>query len=600
MKAKEIKQRFREWRTVRTRKNLNRVVPFWKTFWILFGCLFLLPACTGIWSLVSEYRNTFPALEEEYQDDINIFKFDVLQGMHNREAEFSSGLKNVPTNLKQCIVDSVSLSILNMQSKPNLWWGLYDIGNQQMVLEKNEGDYFVNLYYREAGNEADALSLFTEVSYQLDKRQDYIAKELLWRSSVRINSVLLKGNQIIILSYCYGGEEEQVFNADDFPEIDCSFSSEGERIYGIDGYRLVQFEERDEQDDWLFGALYGMDLETEVIVPMNYTFATLDENPTKRDIQDTALKNLNELLKKTGQSCEESKILYHTERNGLFHKRHSATFYFSDYVDGKSYVCYILYDFREEEDQFIKSCEQTILLIMLIPMIISFLVAFILHRRSKMNHAVYTYRSTLNNAMAHDLKTPLMAISGYAENVVEGTNPGKRDYYVSEMSKQVSYMKNMIEGIQSLANSEDGNEEKSVRIDLKSLTEEVLQGLQSEITEGKYAFSISGDCNLKSMRTSMETLVRNLIENACKYAPEGDAVAIKLERKTFTISNSLVKQITVKPDKLLEPFTKGDTSRSGRKGTGLGLAIVKSICDRYGYRVGINTDDGRFTVRIHF
>lgn len=592
MKAKEIKQRFREWRTVRTKKNLNRVVPFWKTFWILFGCLFLLHACTGIWSLVSEYRNTFPALEEEYQDNVESLEYEIYMGMTNRMIGGPQNTECSELSLQQSLASHLEYFVFD--DVPNFWWGLYDLQDRQLIFEKDEEVFFFEIYYR-VENEEET-DLYEEVFYRVDSRQNaLINKYSYW---MEISEALLKGDEVIILSYIVDGEEYDAINPEDFPEL--KQSSNGEVLYTEEGYRLVRFEENTTLD-WCYSeSRYGWDGEAEVAIPLLYPFVEIGGISTEASVRNAALKKLDTLAKTGVQFNEEYDIVYEDERVGLFHKQYSAAFSATDYTNDKSYICYVMYNFREEENQFIKKCIQTGLVMFLFPLCIGLIVSYILHRRSKMNHAVYTYRSTLNNAMAHDLKTPLMAISGYAENVVEGTNPEKRDYYVSEMSKQVSYMKNMIEGIQSLANSEDGNEEKSVRIDLKSLTEEVLQGLESEITEGKYAFSISGDCNLKSMRTSMETLVRNLIENACKYAPEGDAVAIKLERKTFTISNSLVKQITVKPDKLLEPFTKGDTSRSGRKGTGLGLAIVKSICDRYGYRVGINTDDGRFTVRIHF
>jgi signal transduction histidine kinase len=95
----------------------------------------------------------------------------------------------------------------------------------------------------------------------------------------------------------------------------------------------------------------------------------------------------------------------------------------------------------------------------------------------------------------------------------------------------------------------------------------------------------------------------NLLCNAATYTKEGGKIRIytkqgRAGKKEFIIENTPCEPVDVTPEKLWEPFIKGDPSRSEKKGSGLGLSITKNILDNFGYKSEIKINKDCFSVII--
>jgi signal transduction histidine kinase len=93
------------------------------------------------------------------------------------------------------------------------------------------------------------------------------------------------------------------------------------------------------------------------------------------------------------------------------------------------------------------------------------------------------------------------------------------------------------------------------------------------------------------------TVVRNLLENAVKYAGPGATAVIRVRRGDDTVVLSVADDGAGIPERHLphvfERFYRADPSRSkSLGGTGLGLSIVKHIAERFGGAAAVSSREG--------
>lgn len=95
----------------------------------------------------------------------------------------------------------------------------------------------------------------------------------------------------------------------------------------------------------------------------------------------------------------------------------------------------------------------------------------------------------------------------------------------------------------------------------------------------------------------MSRLVQNLVENACKYTPEGGRVRVSLVaaegRLTLTVADNGIGIAKRDLPHIWERFWQADSSRGVDKGSGLGLAMVKQIADAHGGALSVESEPGR-------
>ncbi|MCM1495319.1 MAG: HAMP domain-containing histidine kinase [Bacteroides sp.] len=203
------------------------------------------------------------------------------------------------------------------------------------------------------------------------------------------------------------------------------------------------------------------------------------------------------------------------------------------------------------------------------------------------------------NALAHDLKTPLMAISGYTENLQANLHPEKQEHYYEAINFNIQYMSQLIMDMLSLAqlqNSEGAFSKE--RIDLHKLAESVASDFESGISEKKLHLKIEGRGVTEADSRLLERAFRNLVENAVKYSPAGEAICIRLADDFIQITNTGVALPEEKWNAVFQPFVKGDEARKRESGTGLGLAIVKNIADLHGFQCSLECNGQATTVTL--
>ncbi|MGN0678252.1 MAG: sensor histidine kinase [Oscillospiraceae bacterium] len=234
----------------------------------------------------------------------------------------------------------------------------------------------------------------------------------------------------------------------------------------------------------------------------------------------------------------------------------------------------------------------------IISLLISLLLARVKYAELSAHYAVEDYRRDMTNKLAHDLKTPLMVISGYAENLENDVNTDKRLHYTASILENVRSMDSIIANVLELSKLEDGSfKATATEFDAAALARDIAANYDGELEKNGLKLTVSGTAPFTADKSLMASVLDNLIGNAVKYTDKSGSIAVECQQGRITVTNdcSTADKLDVKA--LAEPFTKGDNSRSG-KGSGLGLSIAAEASRRMGLSLELKAENGKFTATV--
>lgn len=227
-------------------------------------------------------------------------------------------------------------------------------------------------------------------------------------------------------------------------------------------------------------------------------------------------------------------------------------------------------------------------------------VSTIIYSSKKAVWEIFEYRKKTTAAMAHDLKTPLSAMSAYAENLEYDIDSDKRAYYSSKVRENVAFMNKTIESILQFTKSEAGaSKTAATDIDVHALIEDEYNAVAELFNKKNIKVEIMGEGHVKSNKELIEQAVRNLVGNAAKYARPDTTLYIDIDSKGFTMSNLTDQKIRNVND-LKKPFVKGEESRGTENGAGLGLSIAENCLISAGYNLVIEFEDETFRAIVRW
>lgn len=226
------------------------------------------------------------------------------------------------------------------------------------------------------------------------------------------------------------------------------------------------------------------------------------------------------------------------------------------------------------------------------------LVAGILARQTyqtyQKSEALEAQRQEMTNALAHDLKTPLSIISGYAQNLLENVHTEKREHYAGHILANVDRMDKIIRTMLNLSRLEsDSGQIQGKEVSLDQLGRKIISRYQPVGEDKLLTFHLEGEAVIKADPALMERVMDNFFVNALEHTPDGGTISIKITKDRLELYNSGSHIAEEKLPEIWQPYKKADISRGHTKGTGLGLAIAGRILETHGFAYGAeNTDDG--------
>lgn len=187
--------------------------------------------------------------------------------------------------------------------------------------------------------------------------------------------------------------------------------------------------------------------------------------------------------------------------------------------------------------------------------------------------------------VTHELKTPLTAISGYAELIETGMAEGEDVVrFAGGIHKSAQRLLRLINDILRLSELDDSQEEmKTERVNLYELAAVCVEMLKVSAGKHRVRLQMTGEeCHVRGNRIMLEELLYNLCDNAIRYNVEGGMVQVDVYREQeqviLTVQDTGIGIPAEHQERIFERFYRVDKSRSkSTGGTGLGLAIVKHI-----------------------
>ncbi len=209
-------------------------------------------------------------------------------------------------------------------------------------------------------------------------------------------------------------------------------------------------------------------------------------------------------------------------------------------------------------------------------------------------------RTDLTNALAHDIKTPLFVISGYAYSLKENIGSDERDGYLEKIIEQTDNINNLVHKMLNLSRlNSDKMTLNRTDFDLYTLVTEIQENFRILPEKKTITLTHSGNNLVNADRELIKTALQNLTDNAVKYSLPDSEIQITVTDNTFCIANQSPPLTKSDIRQIWQPYIRKDKSRH-QNGNGLGLSIVKSIFDLHGITYTMKQENSLLICHVVF
>ncbi len=206
--------------------------------------------------------------------------------------------------------------------------------------------------------------------------------------------------------------------------------------------------------------------------------------------------------------------------------------------------------------------------------------------------------------VSHELKTPLMSISGYAELMMNGmVRPENIADFSGRIYKEANRLGNLVADIIQLSRL-DEQQDGSVSmesVELDELAEDVYHNLQEHAGKKKISLEYHGEpATVQGVRHVLYEMLYNIADNAVRYTNPGGHIRIYVGKKGgkpfYRVEDDGIGIPKSEQKRIFERFYRVDKSHSRQTGgTGLGLSIVKHGATLHHAKINVDSDLGKGT-----
>lgn len=230
-------------------------------------------------------------------------------------------------------------------------------------------------------------------------------------------------------------------------------------------------------------------------------------------------------------------------------------------------------------------------------------------RTNRREAQLVALRSDFVDVVSHELRTPLAAMSLKSEMLANGDVPEeRRAHYLQAMHQDVLRLTDQVERVLDFGRLQKGKELRIAPTKSRELLAKALRSGRPALRLAQQRVELEVPRDLPALACDVDVLARalkNLLENAAKYAPPGSTVAVR----AFAQRDEVVVEVADRGPgvpqgerkSIFEPFVRGSTAGPGTPGSGLGLALVQAAVKRHGGTVEVHDRPGGgalFTVTL--
>jgi signal transduction histidine kinase len=217
-------------------------------------------------------------------------------------------------------------------------------------------------------------------------------------------------------------------------------------------------------------------------------------------------------------------------------------------------------------------------------------------------------RQQMTADIAHDLRSPLSVITGYAEALSDGKLPGSPEVF-NILLQETKHLDHLVDDLRLLSLADAG--ELSLSLQPASpcdLLERVAARHAVAARQRQLSLQVDAGKDLPLVHVDMERMSQvldNLIQNAFRYTSEGGQVLLAATgldgQVEITVSDTGKGISPADLPHVFDRFYRGDKSRQGNGESGLGLAIAKSIVEAHHGEIKVESQSGqgaKFTITL--
>lgn len=200
-------------------------------------------------------------------------------------------------------------------------------------------------------------------------------------------------------------------------------------------------------------------------------------------------------------------------------------------------------------------------------------------------------------SVAHDLKTPLAIISGYAECAMDGMTD--KDYLGLIRARSDEMNDLIINFVDSMRNLATRAEVKPSRIETRSFFKVEVEQYRIQAKNKKIKLKVkqAPKAELYGVKSDLSRIFQNILSNAIKYTKENGKIRVSFHKGKrffyFEVKDSGKGIAKEDLPYIFERFYMADKSRSDHSSSGIGLNIVKELVDNAGGKITVKSKLGK-------
>ena len=221
---------------------------------------------------------------------------------------------------------------------------------------------------------------------------------------------------------------------------------------------------------------------------------------------------------------------------------------------------------------------------------------------NRVNSVLQRERRFISDA-AHELRTPLTALKVQLDVAkISADDRVVHEAALDKLEQGIDRSTRLVEQLLSLSRVEASlqkNQKIFEPVNWKEICEQLADDYQNDISAKKLVIKITGNgagAFDKGNSSLAELIVRNLLDNAIKYSPQGADIEIVIGLNYLEVRNTGVNITPQDLNKLGERFFR--IAGQNEKGNGIGLSIVKCIADFYACNLIFTNIENVFCARI--
>jgi two-component system sensor histidine kinase QseC len=209
-------------------------------------------------------------------------------------------------------------------------------------------------------------------------------------------------------------------------------------------------------------------------------------------------------------------------------------------------------------------------------------------------HDAFERERRFTSDAAHEIRTPLAGIKTHAQVALRQENENQRRLAMEEVIQGVDRTTRLVEQLLTLARLDHEALANAFHLlDLGSIAADVIAALDPDARAKRITVGLlrASHNPLPGNTLALSMLIRNLVDNAIRYTPEGGAVQVEIGNDAGHAYVSVTDNGPGVPEaeraRVFERFYRG--TRTAPYGCGLGLSIVRRVADLHGASVDLGT-----------